>query len=67
MPSLELTHWLMIAGTLLVVAGFIGVRVRGKKADELIHLPTSRLIVLASRCRLCQAFSTPGQRTTRSH
>jgi hypothetical protein len=29
MPSLELPHWLMIAGTLLVVAGFIGVRVSG--------------------------------------
>jgi hypothetical protein len=25
MPSLELPHWLMIAGTALVVAGFIGV------------------------------------------
>jgi hypothetical protein len=34
MPSLELPHWLMIAGTALVVAGFIGVRVSGKKADE---------------------------------
>jgi hypothetical protein len=34
MPSLELPHWLMIAGALLVVAGFIGVRVSGKKADE---------------------------------
>jgi hypothetical protein len=34
MMPLELPHWLMIAGTLLVVAGFIGVQVGGKKADE---------------------------------
>jgi hypothetical protein len=34
MPSLELPHWLIIAGTALVVAGFIGVLVSGKKADE---------------------------------
>jgi hypothetical protein len=34
MASLELPHWLMIAGALLVVAGFIGVLVSGKKADE---------------------------------
>jgi hypothetical protein len=39
MPSLELPHWLMIAGTLLVVAGFIGVRVTRKKADEVDPLP----------------------------
>jgi hypothetical protein len=32
--SLSLPHWLIIVGTLLVVAGFIGVRVSGKKADE---------------------------------
>ncbi|MCK1517350.1 hypothetical protein IVB22_33580 [Bradyrhizobium sp. 190] len=32
--SLELPHWLMIAGTLLVVAGFVGVLVSGKKAKE---------------------------------
>lgn len=34
MPSLELPHWLMIAGMLLVVAGVIGVQVSGMKADE---------------------------------
>ena len=34
MPSLELPHWLMIAGTALVVAGFIGVLVSGKKSEE---------------------------------
>jgi len=34
MASLELPHWLMIAGALLVVAGFIGVLVTRKKADE---------------------------------
>ena len=34
MASLELPHWLMIAGALLVVAGFIGVLVNRKKADE---------------------------------
>ena len=34
MSSLELPHWLMIAGTALVVAGFIGVLVSGKKAEE---------------------------------
>jgi len=39
MPSLELPHWLMIAGTLLVVAGFIGVLFSGKKADEIDPLP----------------------------
>ena len=31
--SLGLPHWLMIAGTLLVVAGFVGVLVSGKKVD----------------------------------
>jgi hypothetical protein len=30
MASLELPHWLMIAGASLVVAGFIGVLVSGK-------------------------------------
>ena len=34
MSSLELPHWLMIAGTALVVAGFIGVLVSGKKPQE---------------------------------
>ena len=34
MASLELPHWLMITGALLVVAGFIGVLIFGKKADE---------------------------------
>ena len=32
--SLGLPHWLMIAGTLLVVAGFVGVLVSGKKATS---------------------------------
>jgi hypothetical protein len=32
--SLGLPHWLMIVGALLVVAGFIGVLVSGKKPDE---------------------------------
>jgi hypothetical protein len=32
--SLGLPHWLMIAGTLLVVAGFVGALVSGKKAKE---------------------------------
>ena len=43
MPSLELPHWLMIAGTALVVAGFVGVLVSGKKAEEVDpppHEPT---------------------------
>jgi hypothetical protein len=66
MPSLELPHWLMIAGTALVVAGLIGVLVSGKSRRKLNHLPTSRPILLASRCRLCQAFSIPGQGTTPS-
>jgi hypothetical protein len=39
MPSLELPHWLMIAGTLLVVAGVVGVRVSGNKADEVDPAP----------------------------
>ena len=34
MTSLELPHWLMIAGALLVIAGFVGVIVIGRKADE---------------------------------
>jgi hypothetical protein len=34
MAMLQLPYWLMIAGILLVVAGFVGVLVRGKKADE---------------------------------
>jgi hypothetical protein len=34
LASLELPHWLMIAGTLLVVAGFVGVLVSGKKATS---------------------------------
>jgi hypothetical protein len=32
--SLGLPHWLMIAGTLLVVAGFVGVLVSGKETKE---------------------------------
>ena len=34
MASLELPHWLTIAGALLVVAGFIGVLVSGKKPES---------------------------------
>jgi hypothetical protein len=40
MASLELPHWLMIAGALLVVAGFIGILVSGKKADDVDPPPT---------------------------
>jgi hypothetical protein len=68
MASLELPHWLMIAGALLGVAGFIGVLVKTeRKRTKLIHLPTSRPILRTSRCRLCQGSSTPGQRITPSH
>jgi hypothetical protein len=35
MATLELSHWLMIAGTFLVVAGFIGVLISVKKAGEI--------------------------------
>ena len=35
LASLELPHWLMIAGALLVVAGFIGLLISGKKVDEI--------------------------------
>jgi hypothetical protein len=35
MASLGLPHWLMIAGALLVVAGFVGVQVSGKKPEEI--------------------------------
>ena len=36
---LELPYWLMIAGTLLMVSGFVGVLASGKKADEFDQLP----------------------------
>ena len=39
MAPLELPHWLMIAGTLLVIAGFIGARVSKKEADEVDPTP----------------------------
>ena len=39
MASLELPHWRMIAGALLVVAGFFGILVSGKKADEVLPPP----------------------------
>lgn len=51
MALLELPHWLMIAGALLVVAGFIGVLVSRSKADKVdpppdepIDLPTLPLL-----------------------
>jgi LPXTG-motif cell wall-anchored protein len=34
MPLLELPHWLMIAGALLVIAGFIGLAFRRKNEVE---------------------------------
>jgi hypothetical protein len=34
MALLELPHWLMIAGALLVGAGSIGLLVSGRKADK---------------------------------
>ena len=34
MASLELPHWLMIAGALLVVAGSTGILIGGKRMDE---------------------------------
>jgi hypothetical protein len=39
MASVELPHWLMIAGAFLVVGGFIGALISGKKADEVAPLP----------------------------
>ena len=54
--SFELPHWLMIAGALLVGAGFVGVLVSGRKPDEVdappeepIDLPA--LPILNSRKR----------------
>jgi len=32
---LQLPYWLMVAGAVLVVVGFIGALVSGKKADEI--------------------------------
>jgi hypothetical protein len=53
---LELPHWLMIAGALLVGAGFVGILVSGGKANEVdpppeepIDLPA--LPILNSRKR----------------
>jgi hypothetical protein len=43
MAMLQLPHWLMIAGALLVIAGFVGVLVNGKRVDEVDpppNLPT---------------------------
>jgi LPXTG-motif cell wall-anchored protein len=34
MPLLELPHWLMIAGVLLLMAGFIGLALRRKNEVE---------------------------------
>jgi hypothetical protein len=39
MATLQLPHWLMIAGTLLVVAGLIGCLVSGTKAVEVDPRP----------------------------
>ena len=39
LASLELPHWLIIAGAFLVVAGFVGVLVSGKKPEEVEPLP----------------------------
>ncbi|MDH2402111.1 hypothetical protein QCM77_19410 [Bradyrhizobium sp. SSUT18] len=39
MAVLELPHWLMITGALLVVAGFIGALVSGRKADRVDPSP----------------------------
>jgi hypothetical protein len=39
MASLELPHWLIIAGALLVVAGFIGFLISRRKADEVAPSP----------------------------
>ena len=36
---LELPYWLIIAGTLLVLAGTVGVLVSGKKVDEVSQPP----------------------------
>lgn len=39
MAMLQLPYWLMMAGALLVIAGFIGVLVSGKKVKEVDRLP----------------------------
>jgi len=39
LAMLELPYWLIIAGTLLVLAGTVGVLVSGKKVDEVSQLP----------------------------
>jgi hypothetical protein len=39
MAMLQLPYWLMTAGALLIVAGFVGVLVSGKKVDEVDRLP----------------------------
>jgi hypothetical protein len=42
LTAFQLPHWLMIAGTFLVVAGFIGALVAGRKAKEAVAFPDQR-------------------------
>ena len=65
--SLGLPHWLMIAGTLLVVAGFVGVLVSGKKAKELSIFRRADRCFPPADAAFAKISSTPGQRTTPSH
>jgi hypothetical protein len=39
MPTLELPHWLVLAGAFLVIAGGIGLAISRKKAAEIDNEP----------------------------
>ena len=67
MASLELPHWLMIAGALLVVAGFVGVLVSGNKADEVNPPPDEPTDAPRQQMPPLQGSSAPGRRATASH
>ena len=67
MPSLELPHWPMIAGTALVVAGFIGVLVSGKKAEEVDPPPDEPTDTPRQQMPPLPSLLNSGRRPTPSH
>jgi hypothetical protein len=66
MPSLELPHWPMIAGTALAVAGLIGVLVSRKKPEEVEPPRDEPTDTPRQQMPPLPSLSIPGQGTTPS-
>jgi hypothetical protein len=56
----ELPHWLIVAGTLLVIAGLIGLLMKRRHQAKVQDDPTEQSSEPRPSFPRCRIFSTPG-------